>query len=178
MKKLFSALAIAALALTTTAATAQKNEDKSKRASPPAVASATISSGAKITIDYSQPSVKGRTIGKDLEPMEGEVWRAGANEATVFQTSKDITVEGKKLPAGKYAFFTVKKGDTWTLIFNKTWKTWGAYDYEKNKGNDALTVDVQGTQATTAAEKLTFNVAKNGTVSLLWGPEKVTFNVK
>lgn len=178
MKKLFSALAFAALALTATTSMAQKNEDKSKRASPPAVATATISSGAKITIDYSQPAVKGRTIGKDLEPMEGEVWRVGANEATVFQTSKDITVEGKRLPAGKYAFFTVKNGDTWTLIFNKTWKTWGAYDYEKNKGNDALTVDVQGTQSTTPAERLTFNIAKDGSVSLLWSNEKVVFKVK
>lgn len=178
MKTLFFAIAFAALALTATTSMAQKNEDKSKRASPSAVATATISSGARITIDYSQPSVKGRTIGKDLEPMEGEVWRVGANEATVFQTSKDITVEGKSLPAGKYAFFTVKNGDTWTLIFNKTWKTWGAYDYEKNKGNDALTVDVQGTQAATPSERLTFNVSKEGTVTLLWSTEKVVFKVK
>src|SRR5687768_6088324 len=94
-------------------------EDKSKRPSPPAVAKETISSGATITINYGQPSVKGRTIGKDLEPMEGKVWRAGANEATVFETDKDVTIEGKSLPAGKYAFFTIDNGSEWTLIFNK-----------------------------------------------------------
>lgn len=177
MKKLFSAFAFAALALSATTAMAQK-DDKAKRPSPPAVASATIGSGAKITIDYSQPSVKGRVIGKDLEPMEGEVWRAGANEATVFETSKNVTVEGKNLPAGKYAFFTVKKGNQWTLIFNKTWKTWGAYDYGKNRNNDALSVTVTGSKAPTFAEKLTYKVAADGTVSLLWGEHEVIFHVK
>ncbi len=63
-------------------------------ASPPAKASETTNSGAVITINYSQPSVKGRTIGKDLEPMEGKVWRTGANDATVFEVSKDVKVEG------------------------------------------------------------------------------------
>src|ERR1700741_2849256 len=100
-------------------------EDKSKRPSPPAMAKETLKSGAVISIDYSQPSVKGRTIGKDLEPMDGKVWRAGANEATVFETSKDIKVEGKALPAGKYALFTLSTGDDWTVIFNKTASQWG-----------------------------------------------------
>jgi hypothetical protein len=177
MKKLFSVLAIAALALSATTTMAQK-EDKSKRPSPPATASATIGSGAKIKIDYSQPSIKGRTIGKDVEPMDGQIWRAGANEATVFETSKNIEVEGKKLPAGKYAFFTIKNGDVWTLIFNKTWKTWGAYDYEKNKANDVLSVDVRGTQPAVFAEKLAYDVNKDGTVSLVWGGEEVIFHVK
>ncbi|HCT23765.1 MAG TPA: hypothetical protein DIW54_10735, partial [Chitinophagaceae bacterium] len=53
----------------------------SKRPSPPAQATATLASGATITNDYSQPAVKGRTVGKDLEPKQGEVWRTGANEA-------------------------------------------------------------------------------------------------
>src|SRR5215208_2379024 len=90
-------------------------DDKSKRPSPPAQAKETIKSGAVISIDYSQPSVKGRTIGKDLEPMEGKVWRAGANEATVFEVSKDVKIEDQSLPAGKYAFFTIMNGDEWTL---------------------------------------------------------------
>ena len=89
-------------------------------ASPPAKASETTDKGATITINYSQPSVKGRTIGKDLEPMEGKVWRTGANKATVFEVNKDVKVEGKTLPAGKYALFTLVNGDEWTIIFNKT----------------------------------------------------------
>ncbi|MBC7422961.1 MAG: DUF2911 domain-containing protein, partial [Ferruginibacter sp.] len=83
MKKLFAMLSIGGLLMATTTVSAQdKKEDKSKRPSPPALVKQTISSGAAISIDYSQPSVKGRTIGKDLEPKDGAVWRTGANEAT------------------------------------------------------------------------------------------------
>ena len=69
-------------------------DDKSKRPSPPATATGKIGN-TTITINYSQPSVKGREIGKDLEPKEGKVWRTGANEATVFETDQDAAVEGK-----------------------------------------------------------------------------------
>ena len=151
-------------------------EDKSKRPSPPAIAKETISSGANVSINYSQPSVKGRTIGKDLEPMAGKVWRAGANEATVFETDKDVTIEGKSLPAGKYAFFTIDNGSDWTLIFNKTSNQWGAYDYKE--ADDALRVTVKPEKAKSFSEKLAYNVDKSGKVSLLWGDHDVSFNVK
>src|SRR6476659_480334 len=81
---------------------AKAQEDKSKRPSPPATVSATTTKGVDIKIDYSQPSVKSREIGKDLEPMKGKVWRTGANEATVFEVNKDVTINGKALKAGKY----------------------------------------------------------------------------
>ena len=63
--------------------------DKSSRPSPPDKVSATLSNGTMVSVDYSQPAVKGRTIGENLEPMPGKVWRTGANEATVFEVSKD-----------------------------------------------------------------------------------------
>ena len=151
-------------------------EDKSKRPSPPAKANATLGSGAVVTIDYSQPSVKGRTIGKDLEPMEGKVWRAGANEATVFEVSKAVKVEDKALPAGKYGLFTIANGDEWTIIFNKTWQQWGAYDYKE--ADDALRVKVKAKKSDSFSEKLTYTVAKDGKVALLWGDKKVEFKVK
>jgi len=150
--------------------------DKSKRPSPPAMAKETISSGAVISIDYSQPSVKGRTIGKDLEPMEGKVWRAGANEATVFEVSKDVKVEDKALPAGKYGLFTIMNGDEWTIIFNKTWSQWGAFSYKE--GDDALRVKVKASKAKTFAEKLSYAIDKSGKVSLMWGDKQVEFKVK
>ncbi|MFZ5978058.1 DUF2911 domain-containing protein [Hydrotalea sp. AMD] len=53
-------------------------------------------------IDYSQPAVKGRTIGKNIAPF-GAIWRTGANEATVFQVNKDVMIDGKALKAGKYS---------------------------------------------------------------------------
>ena len=150
--------------------------DKSKRPSPPAMAKETISSGAVISIDYSQPSVKGRTIGKDLEPMEGKVWRAGANEATVFEASKDVKVEDKALPAGKYGLFTIMNGDEWTIIFNKTWKQWGAFGYKE--ADDALRVKVKGGKTKAFSEKMTFVIDKKGKISLMWGDKQVDFKVK
>lgn len=156
--------------------TACAQQDKSKRPSPPAQAKATLASGATVTIDYSQPSVKGRTIGKDLEPMPGKVWRTGANEATVFETSKAVKVEGKELPAGKYGLFTIDNGDTWTIIFNKTWNQWGAYSYKE--ADDVLRVNVKAGKAASFAEKMTINASNAGVVSVLWGDKQVDFNVK
>ena len=145
-------------------------------ASPAAKASETIESGAVITINYSQPSVKGRTIGKDLEPMEGKVWRTGANKATVFEVSKDVKVEDQALAAGKYGLFTIVNGDEWTIIFNKTADQWGAFGYKE--ADDALRVKVKGDKAKTFSEKMTFVVNKNGKVSLMWGDKQVDFKVK
>ena len=151
-------------------------QDKSKRPSPPAKAEATLNGGTLVSIDYSQPSVKGRTIGKDLEPMEGKVWRAGANEATVFEVSKDVTVEGKALPAGKYGLFILINDDYWTIIFNKTWNQWGAFNYKE--ADDVLRVKVKADKAKDFAEKLTYTIEKNGKVTLLWGDKKIEFKVK
>ena len=145
-------------------------------ASPPAKATETTDDGATITINYSQPSVKGRTIGKDLEPMEGKVWRTGANKATVFEVNKDVKVEGKALPAGKYALFTIVNGDEWTIIFNKTFDQWGAFNYKE--ADDALRVKVKGSKAKEFSEKMTFAVNKKGKVSLMWGDKQADFTVK
>lgn len=178
MKKFFSTALLFAFALTTFTSMAQDNQDKSKRPSPPATATATTNNGVTIMINYSQPSLKGRTIGKDVEPMQGKVWRAGANEATTFEVNKDVTINGQKLPAGKYALFMKDNGNDWTVIFNKVWNTWGAFDYEKNKGEDALQVNVPVSKSSSSTEKLTYTVDKSGKVTLMWGDKQVSFTVK
>ncbi|HYC40346.1 MAG TPA: DUF2911 domain-containing protein [Chitinophagaceae bacterium] len=150
--------------------------DKSKRPSPPALVKQTLASGATVSIDYSQPSVKGRTIGVDLEPMPAKVWRTGANEATVFETDKDVKVEGKLLPAGKYALFSIVDGETWTFIFNKTWKQWGAFGYKD--AEDALRIQVAGTKAVDFSEQLNFQISEVGLVTLNWGDRQVSFRVE
>ncbi len=174
MKKIAVLFFATACVLISSNANAQ--EDKAKRPSPPAIAKADIKSGASISIDYSQPAVKGRTIGKNLEPKDGDVWRTGANEATVFETNKAVKIEGKELPAGKYSLFTLTDKDSWTIIFNKTWKQWGAYSYKE--ADDALRVIVKQQKAEAFAERMTFNIDKNGMVTLLWGDRKIVFNVE
>lgn len=168
MKKL--ALLAFIVGLTTITATAQ---DK-PRQSPPAKVSETIKTGATVTIDYSRPSVKGRTIGNEIAPF-GKVWRTGANEATTFEVNRDVTVEGQKLPAGKYSLYTIPGESEWTIIFNKTWKQWGTV---YNQGEDALRVTVKAGKSAAFMEKLTFAIADNGTVSMTWGDTKVDFRVK
>lgn len=170
MKKL---LLLSAIALVTISVQAQ--DDKSKRPSPPAKVTETTGSGAVITIDYSQPSVKGREIGKDIAPY-GKVWRTGANEATVFEVSKDVKVEGKTLAAGKYGLFSVPNKEEWVIIFNKTPNQWGAYKYAE--ADDVLRIKVKPTKAPQFTERMTFTVDKSGKVALLWGNEQVAFNVQ
>lgn len=167
LKRLFLPVTII-LCLFGKAANAQK--DKSQRPSPPAAASQKIGQ-ATVDISYSQPSVKGRTIGVDLEPMQGKIWRAGANEATVFQTDKDIIVNGKVLPAGKYAFFILIQGDSWTAIFNKTWNQWGAFAYKE--ADDQLRVEASVYSSKAFAEKLTYTLEADGTMHILWGNSDV-----
>jgi hypothetical protein len=160
------------LALTVGIACGQ--QDKSKRPSPPAKATATLNNGATVTIDYSQPSVKGRTIGKEIAPY-GKVWRTGANEATSFEVSKDVKIEGQALKAGKYGLYSIPGEKEWTIIFNKGWEQSGL-DYKE--GEDVLRVKVKPSKASQASEKMTFMVEKSGTVSLLWGGEKVDFKIQ
>src|SRR6266536_2022737 len=90
-------------------------QDKSKRPSPPAQAQCKFSDGKTITVDYSSPRMKGRKIFGELVPY-GEVWRTGANDATTFVTTANLTAEGKDIPAGSYTIFTVPAQDNWTLI--------------------------------------------------------------
>lgn len=153
-----------------------QGQDKAAPKSPPATVTTETSNGVTITINYNQPSVKGRTIGKDLEPLPGQVWRTGANKATVFEVSKDVMVEGKPLAAGKYALFTLVDGNDWTIIFNKTWDQFGAFKYKQ--ADDALRVHVTAQKADPFAEKLNINADKEGVVTILWGDNKVSFNVK
>lgn len=132
-------------------------------ASPPAKATGKIGA-ANITIDYSSPAVKGRKIYGELVPYD-KVWRAGANKATTFETDKDIMVEGKTLPAGKYAFFVIPTEKEWTVIFNKTADQWGAFKYEQ--AQDVLRVTAKPKKSATATENLAYAVNKDGIV-LKW----------
>lgn len=149
-------------------------QDKSKRPSPPAVVTETTASGVTITIDYSQPSVKGRSMGKEIAAF-GEVWRTGANEATVFEISKDASIDGKSLAAGKYGLHSIPGEKEWTIIFNKTWKTWGT-NYKE--ADDALRIKVTPSKAKDFAEKMTFTISKDGKVNLMWAETQLGFTVK
>src|SRR5438477_8531766 len=81
-------------------------QDKTKRPSPPAQAQCKLPDGKTITVDYSSPRMKNRQIFGGLVPY-GEVWRAGANEATTFVTGANLNTSGTAIPAGSYTLFTI-----------------------------------------------------------------------
>lgn len=107
---------------------------------PPASSRAEISQNVgdtKIEIIYNRPNVKGRSVWGGLVPYD-EVWRTGANEATTFEVSNDVMINGQKLPKGKYSLHTIPTKGDWTIIFNKTWNQWGSFNYDAKE--DALRV--------------------------------------
>jgi hypothetical protein len=152
--------------------------DKASRPSPPATATGKIK-GATITINYSSPSVKGRRIFGDLVPY-GQVWRAGANEATIFETDKDIKVEGKALPAGKYSLYAIPGEKEWTIIFNKQTGQWGVKRggaTSRDEAQDALTVKVKPKKSSGMTERLAYDVSDQGFV-LRWENAEVPVSIK
>jgi len=132
MRKVVTVCSFTFLALVAAAIVVRAQQDKSKRPSPPATAKCELAGGKSITIDYSSPRKKGRVIFGDLVPY-GQVWRAGANEATTFVTSGDVMVGSTHVPAGSYTIFTIPEKDKWTLVISKTTGEWGtAYSGEKD----------------------------------------------
>jgi hypothetical protein len=141
---------VAALAISAIALPAQ--QDKSSRPSPPAKAECKLPNGKTITVDYSSPRAKGRKIFGGLVPY-GQVWRAGANEATTFVTTSDITVGGKAVPAGKYTIFAIPAEDKWTLIISKKTGEWGtAYPGPEN---DLARIDMKVSKTPSPVENFT-----------------------
>jgi hypothetical protein len=95
---------------------------------------------ASVSIVYHRPNVKGRKVFGGLEAY-GKVWRTGANENTVFEVSRDVTIDGKPLPAGKYGLHTIPGKNEWIVIFSKDNDKWGSFSYDEKK--DALRVSVK-----------------------------------
>jgi hypothetical protein len=152
--------------------------DKASRPSPPATATGKAGD-ATITINYSSPAVKGRKIFGEMHPY-GEVWRAGANEATLFETDKSIKVEGKTLPAGKYSLYAIPGEKEWTIIFNKQTGQWGVKrggGTSRDEAQDALTVNVKPKKTSELTERLVYEVDDKGFV-LRWENTEVPVSVK
>jgi hypothetical protein len=146
---------------------------QNKQLSPKETLTATVG-GAKTTIVYCRPSSRGRKMIGGNEPY-GTVWRTGANEATTIEFSKNVKIEGKELPAGKYALFTIPNEKEWTIIFNKENDQWGAYNYRESK--DALRVKVKAAKPTEFVETFTIS-PETDKIILKWENTQVEFKVK
>jgi hypothetical protein len=88
---------------------------------------------------YGRPQKNKRNIFGDLVPYD-MVWRAGANEATEIEFFRDVKIDGKKVPKGRYTLYAIPYKEKWTLALNKETDTWGAFGYDDKK--DILRTDV------------------------------------
>ncbi len=147
------------------------------RLSPKASVSQTIGY-TNITIDYCRPAVKARTIWGGLVPYS-QVWRTGANEATTIQFTSDVTVDGNKVPAGKYSLFTIPAIDVWIVILNKIDKQWGAFNYKQE--DDLMRFNVKPVKGS-FTERLLFsfsNLTDNSVDVLMnWENLQISFKIE
>lgn len=135
--------------------------------------------GTTIKLSYSRPRLRGRTNVWGTRIVNwGEVWTPGANDATIFENDKAITLGGVPIPKGKYSvWMIVSKDSTWTMLLDPKWKQ---YHTDHPKPNDTMIrVPVKATlTAPTVEEALTWTFptvsARGGTMAMQWERTRVT----
>ncbi|GAB3896397.1 DUF2911 domain-containing protein [Larkinella knui] len=135
-----------------------------KSSSPEAVAEIN-ENGVQVKVEYCQPYKKGRKIFGGLVPY-GEVWRTGANEATIITLEQNVTVAGQPLDEGEYSLWTIPSEGSWMVIFNRETGQWGT-NYDQTK--DVLRVPVAARKRNAVAEQfyISFAPQSGGTDMLL-----------
>jgi len=158
---LFSfALSVTAVSL----AQMQMAHEADSRPSPSEHAQCRFADGKTISMDYSSPRMKGRKIFGGLVPY-GQVWRTGANEATTFVTTTDLSVSGKDVPTGDYTIFTLPNPGKWSLIINKKTGEWGIpYKYESD---ELARVDMKVSNASAPVENFTIGFDQKGSACVM-----------
>lgn len=164
-------------------------QEKKAPASPKASVSQVIGIETLVIVEYSRPGVKGRKIWGELVPLGLEPgnkysdnkpypWRGGANQSTLINFSKDVVIDGKTVPAGKYSLHFIPSEKEWTVIFNKNVTLWGSYKY--NPEEDQLQIKVLPVTSH-HQEWLAYGfedaTPKSATVFLHWELLKVPFTV-
>ncbi|VAW11053.1 hypothetical protein MNBD_BACTEROID03-2124 [hydrothermal vent metagenome] len=156
----------------------RKTETKKKMLSPHTSVMAMIGD-AHIHIDYSSPGVRNRIIFGGLVGYDN-VWQAGAHMATWIETNKNLEIDGKILPAGKYGFFTIPSKKDWTIMINKNWNQHGKDEYDQK--DDVLRFLVAPTISEKITEHLEYKVTNTkeneGSISLSWEKITVSFPIK
>src|SRR5258708_14335346 len=133
---------------------------------------------ARIRINYYSPAVRGRIIWGGLVPYD-QVWVTGAHSATAIEFSVPVSIGGKEIKAGKYAFFTIPSKEEWTIIINKNWEQHLADDYNEKDDVARLKAPVQESQQ---RERLKYYLVQidesTMEVTVAWDKVKVSFPIK
>lgn len=126
---------------------------------------------------YSRPQKADRVVFGDLVEY-GKVWRLGANEATEIEFFKEVKINGKKVPKGKYTLYAIANPDQWTMIVNKETDTWGSFKYDEKKDLLRVTVPVEKVQQPAEAFTIYFEKAPGGANLVInWDNVKTTLPV-
>jgi hypothetical protein len=189
-KSHYSVIILVVLAICFSFSSTLQAQGDEPRKSPKASVSQVIGVDTEITINYGRPAMRGRNIYWDVVPNGMEEgnnysdnkpypWRAGANENTTIEFSKDLEINGQAIPAGKYSIHMIPSETTWVVIFNKVNDGWGSYKYDQSQ--DVLRITVTPVKAT-SVELLTYGFEDledySATAYLHWGEKKVPFIVK
>ncbi|MDF1696650.1 MAG: DUF2911 domain-containing protein [Saprospiraceae bacterium] len=173
MKNLFAVLLLVAFT-----AFSVEAQIKTPAASPSATVMQTVGL-TDVTIEYSRPSAKGRTIfGADALVPNGKMWRTGANSVTKITFSNDVMIEGQELKAGKYGVLTMPNSSSWAVHFyNFEGNGWGSY-VEKTP---AVAVNVTPKGVKHYVESFTISVddlkADGATINFSWANTMVPVSV-
>jgi hypothetical protein len=132
-----------------------------------------------VKVEYSRPAKKGRTLFVDVEKF-GNIWRTGANAATKISFSHDVTLEGKEVPAGEYALYSIPGQSEWSVMLYSDLSLGGnvgAYDESK----EVVKVNVQAKTLPWSVENFTIdigNITSDGAIiALMWGEHYVPVNL-
>lgn len=134
----------------------------------------------KVSIEYSRPGVKGRSVFGGLVPY-GDLWRTGANASTKITFSDDVTIEGNNVPKGTYALYTIPGKESWEVIIHKNTSHWGTGGKNYTKDEDLCRFKVTPRNTTPKVETFTINVANltntGADIQLMWENTLVSFNI-
>jgi hypothetical protein len=143
-----------------------------QRASPHETVNATVD-GAKISVTYGRPYLKGRKVGAQLAPY-GQVWRTGADEATTLVTDKALMFGSTHVQPGTYTLYTLPAEKGWQLIVNKQTGQWGT-DYDQAQDLARIPMKVAKTPAPVEQFTIAINdTPAGGELKLTWENSDVT----
>ncbi len=132
-----------------------------------------------ISVVYSRPGVKGRTVFGDMIPY-GKVWRTGANASTKITFSDNVKLGGKDVPAGEYALYSIPNQNEWTIIIHKNTKLWGAGGYDAKDDLVRFTAKAEAMPMSVESMVIDFGNFKNtsGEMYIIWDKVAVTIPIE
>lgn len=131
-----------------------------------------------VKVDYSRPSMNKRVVFGELVPF-GQIWRTGANKATLITFSEDVFLNDHEVSKGTYSLFTIPGEKVWTIILNRNTNLWGSYNYDK--AEDYLRFEVKTAKLKDHVESFTIDIGEHtrttANIMMSWENTLVKFKI-